>query len=328
MRPEMKIADFLRQRIYPSAPPALEILARFAGRTIPHTTFDETIQQARQRVEPWMPLYSLPIGEHAGFHIGVHLRPTEVQGSRVAVLRLESAGSIIEVSPSPEHLIYLSLARREGELSQEPDEEFSREVEAVQAVLGADFYKTGSQGQFSDDQAQDVAARVIGPSLEYFYSSALFADDNAQKLELLERGVAKEPGCMALHLLAAQAHVERDEQPQAAVRCAQSLKCYHHTSYEDDLESYYETARSLLEQFPGEFDDDDRRDLDTYGDDKARLLWITELYSAGRVELATKVLCDMCHALQDYESVLHIFRKHFEKLGWSWGLALCEFRQS
>jgi hypothetical protein len=161
--------------------------------------------------------------------------------------------------------------------------------------------------------------------VERLFNQAVFEEDPDQKLEWLRQGIALEPGCMAFHLQAARLHVERGERPQGATALAAALKCYHHTSYENDLAADYELGRELSREFPNEFTDFDRRDLATTND-KPRLLWVTELYQQGEVEPATKLLADMCHEMEDYDSVLHLFRKHFEKLGWAWAEALCDFR--
>ncbi len=56
--------------------------------------------------------------------------------------------------------------------------------------------------------------------------------------------------------------------------------------------------------------------------------WVIELYESGDAELGAKLLSDMCHERADHDSVLPIFRRHFERLGWDWALALCDLRDS
>ena len=322
----MELTAFLQARIYGGEPhPGLSRLSQLAGHRIGDTTFDRTVAESRQRLEPWMPLFFVPIGEAGGFHMGVHLRPSDVRSRRLAILQVQSPGAIMEISGSLEHLVYWSLAYQEGAGRGRVRPNFPEYLSRAQQVFGEDFYQPGRHGRFSDDEAQQVTASVHGGSADYYFGSQVFESDPGAKLEALKQGMKAEPECMAFYLRAARLHVERGERLQAASMLARALDCYHHTSYEDSLEKDYALAGQLLKEFPGEFSDVNRRDLETTTD-KQRLLWVTELYQDGKVELATKILCDMCHDMRDYDSVLHLFRKHFEKLSWDWGLALCEFR--
>jgi hypothetical protein len=104
------------------------------------------------------------------------------------------------------------------------------------------------------------------------------------------------------------------------------LDCYHHTAYDTDLDEYFALGRSLLKEFPDLFSDDARW-IVTETDPKNWVRKAGELFYAGQVERADKILNDVCYGISDYSGSLGAFRKHYEKLGWDWALALIDLRQ-
>lgn len=323
----MHVTEFLQQRIYGGNPhPSLAHLSKLEGRQIGDTSIDSTLEDSHRRLKPWMPLFVLPIGEAGGFHIGVHLRPSDVKSRRFAILQMQSAEAMMEMSGSLEHLIYWTVAFQEGAARGRPRPNFEKDVATAAGIFSAGFYEPGRHGRFSNHEAQQVTAGVHGGSAEYYYAGYLLEDEPDAQLDWLKQGITAEPECLAFYVRASRLHEERGERLQAATMLARALNCYHHTSYEGSLKEDYDRGRRLVKEFPGEFSDVNRRDLEI-ADDKTRFVWVTELYEGGQVELATKVLCDMSHEIGDYDSVMKIFRKHFERLSWDWGLALCDFRE-
>lgn len=324
----MSITQWLEQNIYrDTAPAELSVLEQLCGRQVGSARFFSSLDDCLGAIVPWTPLYCLPIGEYGGFFVALHLRPSDIASGRMGVLSLNGDDAMIEIANSISHLAFLGIARQEGLVNKEgPNESFDRALISVRDVFGDAFYRPGSFGDFGSEEAEGIAALRFGGTPSYYDTAAFFEDDTQEKLGLLLKGVQAEPRCMTLHIELAQLHAEQGDDHAAAGAVSRSLACYHHTAYGADLDEHYEFGQRLLSTLPELFSAEACRDLTTT-DEKDRLSWVMELYQSNDVEAATKLLCDMSYERADYDSVLPIFRKHFEKLGWDWALSLCNLRE-
>jgi tetratricopeptide (TPR) repeat protein len=306
----------------------LQALNRVGGEMVGNTTFYADLDKCVAHIEPWMPIYFFPIGVESGFHIGIHLRPSDIASGRIAIIKAVDEAEMIEVAGSLRHYIFLCLAGQEGYVNETgPLSYFDQSVSVVNRIFGKDFYQPGRYGKFMEDDADQLAINVFGGTPYYYYRAALFEDDVQKKLDILAQGIVVEPDCMALYAAVAELHYELDDKRRAAETLVRSLKCFHHTSYSTDLDEYYEMGRSLIQAMPDAFSEEARRDLATVGEE-ARLNLVMALYQDEEVVEATKMLCDLCHSFRDYNAPLEILRKHYSKLGWNWALALCDLRNA
>jgi hypothetical protein len=235
---------------------------------------------------------------------------------------------LIEFAPSPRYLVVLSLLRLEGEVQEGADtDRFDDALRQSQEVFGEEFFVPGTRGYFVRSQAEEIAAKEFGPTPARCFRAALYAGDAQERRRSLAEGIAVEPGCMALHIERALDYAESGDDRAAAAATVAALACYHHTAYGNDVDRIYDQGRALLQRVPHLFPEVARRDLLTT-DEQDRMRWVIELYEGGDAELGAKLLSDMCHERADYDSVLPIFRRHFERLGWDWALALCDLRDS
>lgn len=318
------LTDFLGSAVFASAPAALADLARLEGRQIDELRLFATIEECAGQLYEHVPLYVLPVGEAAGFPVGLHLRPEDVAAGRLAFVSIQGPGQLIEIASSPRHLAALSLLRVEG-FSQETGEtdELDDAVAAAAAAFGEDFFAPGRNGRFRSDEAESVAVRRFGPTPSSCTEALLFADDRQERRRIMHEGRAAEPRCMELHMRAALDADLGDAERAAAAALA--LSCHHHTAFETRLPRFYAAGRALLERVPEAFSETARRDLAT-ADDQERMRWAADEGQRGDLALAVKLLADMCHQRNDYQSALPSIREHFEGLGWHWALALCELR--
>ena len=325
----MSIGEFLCNRIGLEADSHdLLALDSFCGEMVGNTTFYADLDECGAHIEPWMPIYFFPIGVESGFHIGIHLRPSDVAAGRLAIIRAVDEAEMIEVAISLRHYIFRCLANQEGYVNETgPLSYFDQSVSVVNRIFGKDFYQPGRYGKFTTDEADEVVSKLFDRACYSYHEAALFEEDIQKKLAILEQGIAAESGCMNLYINAANLHYELNEHKRAAEILVQSLRCLHHTCYSTDLDEYYEMGRLLYQDMPDAFPEEAHRDLTTI-DEEERLKLVMALYQDEQVVEATKILCDLCHSFQDYNSVLEILRKHYSKLGWNWALALCDLRTS
>jgi hypothetical protein len=310
-------------RIDPKTSDAFE---RLGGHEVGGVRLFQTRDDCRQAIEPWMPIFFLPAGQ-ATFTVGIHLRPSDVAKNRLAFMTADDEGEMIEVASSLQSLVYRGLAESEGytnETGKVPDWVKSSIAEANR-VFGADFYQFGRHGKFKSPQTDRMLVDVLGGAAYGFWDLATSLDDPKKQLDVYERGIAVEPGCLALYAGAVEALVALGDRRRAAEQFARSLACYHHTAYTTNLADYFELGRSLSKEFPDLFDDDARWVLSEQ-DPRNWARRAGELFKAGAVERADKVLNDMCYGIRDYDGAVGAFRKHYERLGWKWALALCDLR--
>lgn len=326
----MSIGEFLHNRIGLQAQSHdLQALDRLGGKRVANATFYADLDECMTNIELWMPIYFLPIGVESGLPIGIHLRPSDVAAGRLAIILAVEEDAMIEVAGSLRHYVYRCLAQKEGFVNEEGTlvPSFEQGVSLANRLFGKDFYQSGSHGNFTVDEADELASKQFGGTPEVYHEVARTEDDALKKLAILEQGLAVEPECMKLYINAAKLHYELDNKRRAAETLVRSLKCFHHTCYGTDLDEYYEMGRSLLHAMPDAFSEEARRELITV-EEKDRLNLVMDLYQDEQVVEATKMLCDLCHSLGDYNAPLEILRKHYSKLGWDWALALCELRSA
>jgi len=326
----VSIGEFLHNRIGLQAQSHdLQALDRLGDKQVGNARFYADLDECMTNIEVWMPIYFLPIGVEAGLPIGIHLRPSDVAAGRLAIILAVQEDSMIEVAGSLRHYVYRCLAQIEGFVNREgrPLPSLEQGVSLANRLFGKDFYQVGSHGNFTVDEADELASKQFGGTPEIYFEAARTEDDALKKIVILEQGSAVEPECMEFYTNAAELHYKLDNKRRAAKTLVRSLKCLHHTCYSTDLDEYYQMGRSLLDAMPDAFSEEARRDLTTIGE-KDRLSLVMALYQDEQVVEATKKLCDLCHSFRDYNSPLEILRKHYSKLGWDWALALCEFRSA
>lgn len=321
------IGAFLSERMrLRTDPQNLERLDRLARKELGNATFF-TLDEARAEIETWMPLYFLPIGTESGFYLGLHLRPSDVKEGRMAIAHIDTDGAMIEVAKSLEEYAFRAVAALEGAVNEMGHlDEFDESVALANEVFGSNFYEPGRHGDFGQGDLEKLMIEVHGGTPYAYNLMAFLADEPAERLRWLQQGI--ELGAESLHLYAsaAEAHEELGDTVKEAAAVVRSLACYHHTAYLTDLDELRDMGRRLLGDLPDVFSDEARRDL-TLVSDREWMELVMSLYQTGDVEEATKLLCDMSHEFRDYDSVLEIFRKHYEKLGWDWALALCDLRE-
>jgi hypothetical protein len=320
------ISDFLANNVFGVTTPDLADFAKLEGCDLHELTLFNDIEDCKAVLRSSTPVYVLPVGGAAGFPIGLHLRPKDIAERRLAFVSIQDETTLIEFAGSPRHLVTLSLLRMEGVAMETDDTEALDEaVRKCNEIFGPNFFVPGTHGTFAREDAEEIAADEFGPAPAYCFEAAVFAEDRQERRRFLREGIEMEPGCMALHTKLAIDYAKTGDEQPAAIETAAALGCYHHTAYITNLDKLYAQGRALLDQYPDVFSEFDKKDL-LMTDERDRLRWVIELYEAGEVELGTKLLCDMCHTLTDYDSVLPIFRRHFEKLDWQWALELCNLR--
>jgi hypothetical protein len=321
-----KLSGFLQQRLGFQRSKSLEALDRIAGQKFGEAAFYMDLDETRSNLRTWMPLFFLPVAT-VTFPTGLHLRPSDVAAGRLAFIRSEDGPEFIEIAGSLEQLVYLALLGQEayGNYQDRVVPSFYDSVAKANRVFGEQFYEKGLHGRFLSDEVARVMIEAFGGTSEAFDFIAVFAETPAEQFKWYERGITIEPNCLHLYAGAVKAMIELNDHRGAAERFARSLDCYHHTAYSTDLAQYFELGRSLMKEFPDLFSEDARWAL---GEPDPRN-WARragELFNAGEVERADKILNDMCYGIRDYSGAIGAFRKHYEKLGWEWALALCELR--
>jgi hypothetical protein len=242
-------------------------------------------------------------------------------------MRADDEGEMIEIANSLDQFVYRALLEQEGWGNEEGKmlRSFPDSVASANAVFGADFYKKGRHGNFTGDDVEKLMITHFGGTACAFDLRAVLSDSPREKLAQYEKGLAIEPGCMALYVGAVKSLVALNNRRDAAERCARSLDCYHYTAYDADLNEYFELGRSLLKEFPDLFSEDQKWIL-TEQDPRNWVRRANELFNQGEVERADKILNDTCFGIRNYTGSIGAFRKHYEKLGWDWALALCDLR--
>jgi hypothetical protein len=319
------IAAFLQQRLHYPDSDSLSRLGALAGRHIGRTDFLADVTTARKALEPWMPIFFLPAATTA-FDVGLHLRPADVRAHRLAFCSAHAPGVFVETALSPEQLVYVGLLGQEGYGADgEMPPDFASSVVEANKMFGAGFYEPGRHGKFYSGDEPRIMLEAFGGTPEAIDTLATLAHKPGEKLALWERGIALDTDSLAMHAGAARVLLELGRRKEAAERAGRSLLCYHHTAFEVDLEEYFEITRDLLGEFPELFSEDATWQLKT-PDPRLWARRAADLFAAGQVERADKLLNDLCHGTGDYSSVLGAFRKHYQALGWDWALALCDLR--
>lgn len=319
------IVRFLQDQLHYPASEELQRLDQLAGQRIAETDFLPDLGAARAAIEPWMPLFYLPVAS-ASFGIGLHLRPSDVRSHRLGFCMAEAPGFFVERALSVEQLVYRSLLAGEGDANSisEP-QSFAPAAAKANELFGADFYQHGRHGKVDVGDEYRLMVETFGGTPDALYVLATEADDPETALSFWERGIALGTESLVLYAGAARVQLELGRRREAAENVARSLMCYHHTAYDVDLDEYIEFGRPLLDEFPDVFGEDEAWQLRT-NDPRLWAKRSHELFAAGQVERADKLLNDLCHGTGDYTAVLGAFRKHYQALGWDWALALCDLR--
>ncbi len=326
MTQKPSLTEFFKGRVSQAIAEKLQIIDRLAGTSVGHSRFYSSLDEVKEKCESWLPIFLLPFGRET-FRACLHLRPQDVRSGRLAVMRADDEGEMIEIANSLEQFVYRALLEEEGWGNEEGKmlKSFSDSVALGNETFGADFYQQGRHGNFKRDDVGQLMITHFGGTAYAFYVDAIFLDTPAEKLAQYEKGLAVEPGCMALYVGAVKSLVALNNRRDAAERCARSLDCYHYTAYDADLNEYFELGRALLKEFPDLFSDDHKWIL-TEQDPRNWVRRAGELFNQGEVERADKILNDTCYGIRDYTGSIGAFRKHYEKLGWDWALALCDLR--
>ncbi len=320
------IAAFLHERLHYPKSAKSALLDKLAGERIGRTTMLAGLDAARAAIEPWMPIFYLPVAA-TSVGVGLHLRPADVRAHRLAFCAAHAPGQFVETALTIEQLIYLGLLGPEGygNGGKKMPESFAPSVAKANEIFGAGFYEPGRHGKFHSGDEPLVMLEAFGGTPEAIDTQATLADTAAEKLALWQRGVALSTESLAMYAGAARSALELGQRKEAAELVARSLDCYHHTAFEVDLDEYFELGRGLLHEFPKAFGEDAAWQLQTT-DPRAWPKRAAELFKAGQVERADKLLNDTCHGTGNYNVALGAFRKHYEALGWDWALTLCDLR--
>lgn len=324
-KPTASISRFLQEQLHYPPDAALARLDQVAGERIGRTEFLSDMAAARAAIEPWMPLFYLPVASTSD-GVGLHLRPADVRTYRIAFCAAQGPGQFIETALSLEQLVYRGLLGQEGYGNGgKMPASFAPSVARANQVFGDAYYQPGRHGEFYSGDESTLMLEVFGGSPEAIHTEAVLAEAPAARLALWERGIRLGTESLALYAGAARVHAELGDRRQAAECVARSLLCYHHTAYEVDLNEYMAFGKPLLHEFPTVFSEDAAWQLQT----PDPRLWAKRahaLFEAGQVERADKLLNDLCHGTGDYSAAVGAFRKHYEALGWDWALALCALR--
>jgi hypothetical protein len=314
------IAGFLHDEIGISDERTLRAFDALAGKRICGARFYADIAECRASVEDSMPLFVLPVA-YFSVSMGLHLRPSDVAKGRLAFIEFED--ELIEVAGSIDQFVFRALAKREAFMNEGYDDpEFAPSVALANSIFGSDFYVPGQLG--TGDLDEHLMVRRFGGTLLAFAGKAA-AGDPAKRRRWYAEGAKLEPGCLHMHAGIARMSVELGDRGGAADAMARSLACYHHTAYVTYLDDHYELGRALLKEFPDRFSAENAWDLNER-DMIKRTERVGELYHAGNIEAADKLLNDNCYDVHNYFKSVDIFRKHYEELGWRWALALCDLR--
>src|SRR5262249_8345294 len=156
----------------------------------------------------------------------------------------------------------------------------------------------GRHGDFRAGEQHRIMIEKFGGTVEAFYVEAIVAEGPAEKLKCCERAIELNADNLLIYAEAARAELELGHRRQAAEHVARSLECYHHTAYTIDLDEYFEMGRPLLREFPQLFSEDGAWQLQE-ADPRRWARRAAELYTAGQVARADKLLNDLCHGTGD-----------------------------
>jgi ketosteroid isomerase-like protein len=325
MTSNQSIPEFLQDQLHYPPSGALASLSRLAGEKVARTSFMTSMDEARNALEAWMPLFYLPVAS-TSFNVGLHLRPADVRSHRLGFVAADGRGEFIEAALSVEQLAYVGLLGTEGYGNGgKMLPSFPSAVAKANEVFGDDFYRVGRHGNFRSGDEPELMIEVFGGTPEALRNLAVLARDPAEKLKFWERGIALHTDSLVMYAGAARVQLELGHRKEAAEHLARSLDCYHHTAYDVDLDEYFEMGRPLLREFPQLFSEDAAWQLQET-DPRRWAARAGELFKAGQFERADKLLNDICHGTGDYTAVVGAFRKNYEALNWDWALALCDLR--
>ncbi len=326
MAKSRKLSEFFKDRETPGISQTLKQLDRLAGESIGRSRFYSGVDEVRENIEPWMPLFVLPVAKET-FKACLHLRPDEVAKGLLAIVRADDEGDMIELANSLDQFVYRTILEEEawGYESGKARPSLPNSIAKANEIFGAGFYEQGRHGKFRDDDVERLMIKVFGGTANAFWSEAVLKDTPGEKVPIFEQGIAIEPSSLVLYAGAVKALIELNDRKRAAELLARSLDCYHYTAYTTDIDEYLDLGRSLLKEFPDLFSEDAKWVL-TETDPRNWARRAGELFNTGEVERADKILNDLCYGIEDYSKSVGAFRKHYEKLGWDWALALCDLR--
>ncbi len=326
----MNISEFFQKIIgFKFDFPDLQALDKLAGKSVGDVKFYANAEDCVANIQPWMPIYFFPIGHEFGLEVGIHLRPSDINSGRLAIIRALTETDMIEVALSLPHYIFLCLANDEGHGYEDGKtvSSFETSVTIANEVFGQDFYQPGSYGYFIPDEIQRISSNYFGKSPYFYHKTALFEDNLPNKLKILQAGIASEAGCMVLYTDLVEVYYELGNYEQAARMFVNSMKCLHHTAYSTDIEQYYEIGRTLIQSVPEAFPAEIVHYLNIT-DDREHMLFAMQPYKEGNVAETAKRLCDLCHLFGDYNTIINEFQEMYSQLGYKWALALCSLRIS
>jgi hypothetical protein len=321
------LGEFLHEQVQLPAPAEdLKRLTALAGEEIGNTFFYSSLDEAVDAIEPWMPIYFLPIGLEASFHVGIHLRPSDVQAGRLAVARGDDA-ELIEVANSLGDYVLLCVATLHAVVNEQgPLRAFDESVKRANRIFGDDFYVLERNGDLGRGEVETLLLTEGRGSADAYRVAALNEDDEAARIRIYEQGVEQAPGCLHLHAKLAELYHQRKADVRAANALSNALDCYHHTAYFTDLKDFARLGRRIAKAAPETVSESAQRELSASGV-KDRTRFALQQADDGNVENSIKLLCDLGHDARNYGAVLDVLREHYKQLDWRWASALCTLRE-
>jgi len=326
----MKLGDFMAQM---GRTNEAQLLGRLAGTKIFNVTFFRDDEQATSQLESWMPLYFFPIATQDNSIVGLHLLPPYLAREQLPILLATDDGGVldalcIEVATSLENYLYRCLLEWEEFLGGRAVGALQEAVELATHSLGYNFYQIGRHRDELDELECDSILVNSGRGSAFsYYDLAINAEKRSEMLRLLQEGIFAAPTCLALYSEMCQLYHESGLSHQAAQVFVKSLNLYHHTSYYEELETYYELGRQLFKTHPDLFTP--LACLNLMQEDKiAKLRWIISFWEKNQLELSAKLLLDLCYDQRQFDNpaILAFLRTHYQHLGWQWAMSLCDVR--
>src|SRR5688572_24860014 len=144
----MKIGQFLGERIgFKVSAASLAALDALAGQTFGWAEFHADLDECASHIEASTPIYVLPIGSEAGEDIGIHLRPEDVRGSRLAIVKMMPEGGATEIATSIEAFAFRHLATCEQDVNEgSPPDRLESALAMAERLFGKGFYQPGKYG--------------------------------------------------------------------------------------------------------------------------------------------------------------------------------------
>jgi hypothetical protein len=319
----MSISKFLREKIGIRSGD-VDALERLAGRRIGGAVgFLPDLEAALGAIEPWMPIHFLPIGDVAGYVLGAWLRPKGVEAGRFVTARA-SEGEIVGTG-TLEHLVYVKLLRLEASYPDPSSEFFKGPLEVALSAFGSAFYRPGSHGKLDDGVVERLDAAEKGGCAEAW---GLLASPSVDQTRVsLRQAIRTDPDCLCFHAMAAREAAAKKNHAEASQEGAAALACYFESAWDENLDDFLDLVRQLAKKQPDAFQSDESRLALAMGDPSRHAALTREIGERGNLAAVEKTVCDTGWLAGDCSRSLDVLHALYRRMGWSWGVALCDLRK-